>query len=113
MLLLVLPAYRILSHFPIGIENSGFLWIDSLTKPDYILSILVGGLIFIKLRLGNNTSKLWPPLLITGAFILILFYLPSSLLVYVLGVLTITVLQDFIALRTIRKTMNSTLLTQK
>lgn len=113
MLLLVLPAYRILSHFPEGIENSGFLWVDSLTKPDYLLSIVVGGLILVKLRLGNNTSKLWPPLLITVAFILILFYLPSSLLVYVLGVLTITVLQDFIALHTIRKTMNSALLTQK
>lgn len=113
MLLLVLPAYRILSHFPKGIENNGFLWVDSLTQPDYLLSILVGGLILVKLRLGNNTSKLWPPLLITVAFILILFYLPSSLLVYVLGVLTITVLQDFIALRSIRKTMNSALLTQK
>lgn len=113
MLLLVFPAYRILSNIPAGLQSSGFLWVENLTQPDYLLGILVGGLILLKLRLGNSSSKLWPPLLVTAIFIVILLYLPSSLLVYVSGVLTITVLQDFIALRRIKKTMNSALLTQK
>jgi membrane protein insertase Oxa1/YidC/SpoIIIJ len=113
MLLLVLPAYRILSNFPEDIQNSSFLWVGNLTQPDYLLSLLVGGLILLKLRLGNSSPKLLTPLLVTVAFVLILFYLPSSLLVYVSGVLTITVLQDFIALRRVNKTLSCALLTRE
>ena len=109
-LLLVLPAYKILSNFPEGIQNAHFLWVDNLTKPDYLLSIVVGGLILLKLRLGNSSAKIFMPLLITVAFIVLLFYLPSSLLVYVSGVLSITILQDFIAFRLTKNTMTRALL---
>ncbi len=109
-LLLVLPAYKILSNFPEGFQNSHFLWMDNLTKPDYLLSLFVGGLILLKLRLGNSSAKLLRQLLVTVAFIILLFYLPSSLLVYVSGVLIITILQDLIALRLTKKTMKRALL---
>ena len=109
-LLLVLPAYKILSNFPKGFQDSHFLWVDNLTKPDYLLSIVVGGLILLKLRLGNSSTNFFRQLLVTVAFVILLFYLPSSLLVYVSGVLIITILQDLIALRLTKKTMKRALL---
>lgn len=113
MLMLVLPAYKLILLLPESFKIDGFLWIDNITKPDYILSAIIGGLIFLKLRLGTSSKKRLPPLLITLAFILLLFYLPSSLLVYVSGVLSITVLQDLIALEVINKAMNRALLTSE
>lgn len=110
MLLLVFPAYKILSAPPEEFQNISFLWVDNLTQPDYLLSIFVGGLIFYKLRLGS-TAKYWSSFVLTIAFVVLLFYVPGSLLVYISGVLAVTLLQDILALKHTESTVNRALLT--
>ncbi|MCK5517469.1 MAG: hypothetical protein KAI39_11385, partial [Desulfobulbaceae bacterium] len=96
-LLLVLPAYKILSSPPEYFQKVHFLWVDNLTQPDWLLSVLVGGLILYKLRLGSSSTRVLPGLMATIAFVVLLLYVPGSLLVYVSGVLAVTLLQDIIA----------------
>jgi len=111
MLILVLPAYKLLSFPPEDFQNISFLWIDNLTQPDYLLSVLAGGLIYYKMSLGTTSAKPITMFAVTFAFVLLLIYLPGSLLVYVSGVLAVTIIQDIIALKRAEKTINRALLT--
>ncbi len=99
MLILVLPAYQILSNPPEDLQSAGFLWIDKLTEADLLLSIVVGALLYFKMRLGATSAKARTTFLICLAFVLLLLYLPSSLLLYVIGVLTVTTGQDLMAVK--------------
>lgn len=113
MLLLVFPAYKILSAPPEEFQNISFLWIDNLSQPDCLLSVFVGGLLFIKLRLGGTSTRYLTSFVLTVAFVWFLFYVPSSLLVYVSGVLAVTLFQDIIASKHTETTINRALLTTK
>ncbi len=103
MLALILPAYAILSKPPAEFVQHGFLWIDKLTQPDVALSLVVAALIYLKMRLSGSTLRPRATLLITVGCAILLLYLPASLMLYVIGVLLVTTLQEVLALRYSRR----------
>jgi len=99
-LLLILPAYNILAKPPSSeLPSLTFMWIKNLAEPDYILSIVAGIVIYWKIRLGNISAKRIWHLLISIVFTLVLLRIPSVLLVYIIGVLSVTLSQDLLALK--------------
>ncbi len=110
MLILVIPAYSIIKVPPAGIQNWHFIWIANLSKSNYMLNLFVGGLIFLKLRFGNGSNRLMVHILIALFFTFLLFLLPSSLMVYLLGVMVVTVLQEFLALILAKRSLKHALL---
>ncbi len=109
-LALIMPAYRLLTSAPETVLNEGFFWIEKLGEPDILFSILAGALIFAKLMLGKRPDKLRLYLPLSAAFSLLLCFLPSSLIIYLTGVLLVTTTQDLIALRRSRRSLSRALL---
>lgn len=110
LLMLILPAYQILSKPPEAFLHASFLWIDNLNQPDLSMSIIIGALIYFKMRLTNTTKKWALTLLICLTFVVLLFYLPSSLLLYVVGVMIVTTCQDLLALKHAQTAISQALL---
>lgn len=110
MLALILPAYAILSKPPAEFASHGFLWIDKLTQPDVALSLIVAAMIHLKMRLSGMGLKPLTALLITGACAVLLLYLPASLMLYVIGVLLVTTVQELLARRHANRLLARTLM---
>ncbi len=114
LLILIMPAYRILAHPPKGHEAAGFLWVDSLIQPDWLLSVLVGLLILTKMNMDSfSIKKFGISFLVTLAFVVLLDHLPSSLLVYLFAVLLVTVSQDLVSIKRSRGKLCRALLVAK
>lgn len=111
MLILVLPAYKVLSDVPADLQQAGFLWVKELTHPDVLLSLLVGWLLFLKLRLGVVSSRKYLLPAAGLGFTIILCFLPSSLIIYLFAVLLVTMSQDILSSRRSEKLLGRALLT--
>ncbi len=110
MLALILPAYSILSMPPAGVFEQSFLWVQRLDAPDFWLSLIVAMMIYVKIQVSGSSMKQITVMTMTALFAVLLLYLPSSLLLYVIGVLLVTTTQEFFALRYSQNLLNHALL---
>jgi len=89
-LVLVVPAFDALTSSP-GLDGS-FLWVGSITHADPGISVIVGLLFAAKLLSLLGTGRVH--LLLAGAVVVALLWVPTTVLLYVLGSLIVTLAQD-------------------
>ena len=100
-LLLLLPAYRVLTDDAAALAGERFLWVADLSRTDLALSFVLALLVLAKLRVASprpagRRERLVGALLVVG-FAAVLLLVPSVVLLYAAGVLLVTTAQELAA----------------